>query len=269
MEIKKIERLFRGVALTSLTPSRIRNAYSAERARRAVWTEGCGDERPLSENGLYKVHVKLRQVLKQAYRDGEIPSNPADMVDFPKPPQENKRNSLTLSEARRFRKAILRKIETEGDAKYVGILIILGTGCRRGEMLGLSWGDIDFASNTITFYNQYAKDKVLRNPKMSSAGRRVCMDDTLARILAVWKNSQRLNLEHINGLRLKHSMEPLALDSLMPVVTENTGRGLTPTVLTSSSATSASTTDGANIRRTSSPKPMVGEPSRGERVIRA
>ena len=92
LEIKKIERLFRGVALTSLTPSRIRNAYSAERARRAVWTEGCGDERPLSENGLYKVHVKLRQVLKQAYRDGEIPSNPADMVDFPKPPQENKRN---------------------------------------------------------------------------------------------------------------------------------------------------------------------------------
>lgn len=120
LEIKKIERLFRGVALTSLTPSRIRNAYSAERARRAVWTEGCGDERPLSENGLYKVHVKLRQVLKQAYRDGEIPSNPADMVDFPKPPQENKRNSLTLSEARRFRKAILRKIETEGTQNTSG-----------------------------------------------------------------------------------------------------------------------------------------------------
>ena len=132
------------------------NVQGVQYGRKGAETKG-----PFQKNGLYKVHVKLRQVLKQAYRDGEIPSNPADMVDFPKPPQENKRNSLTLSEARRFRKAILRKIETEGDAKYVGILIILGTGCRRGEMLGLSWGDIDFASNTITFYNQYAKDKVL------------------------------------------------------------------------------------------------------------
>lgn len=228
LEIKKIERLFRGMALTSLTPSRIRNAYSAERARRAVWTEDCGDERPLSENGLYKVHVKLRQVLKQAYRDGEIPNSPADMVDFPKPPQENKRNSLTLSEARRFRKAVLRKIETEGDAKYVGVLIILGTGCRRGEMLGLSWGDVDFSNNTITFYNQYAKDKVLRNPKMGSAGRRVCMDDTLARILAIWKNSQRLDLEHINDLRQKHSIEPLTQDERMPVINGKYGQRIDP-----------------------------------------
>jgi integrase len=63
---------------------------------------------------------------------------------------------------------------------------------------------------------------------MGSAGRRVCMDDALARILAVWKNSQRLNLEHINGLRLKHSMEPLALDSLMPVVNGKYGQRIDP-----------------------------------------
>lgn len=227
LEVRYIRRLFGDVHIDELTPQMIRDAYERERTSRK-FLRSPSDPSPLSEDGLHKVHVKLRQILSQAYQDDLIPSNPCDKVKFPKPSQRNERKSLTLSDARRFREQLLRNFELDGDPKLVALLIIIGTGCRRGEALGLSWRDIDFENGTISLINQYAKDRDLRNPKMDSRGRVVGMDPALKGTLAAWKGIQLAELDQVNRRRALRGMGPLAQDGDTPVVTNKYGERVDP-----------------------------------------
>ena len=227
LEIRYIRRLFGDVRIAELTPQMIRDAYEQERSRRRV-APSKDDAQPLSEDGLHKVHVKLRQILSQAYSDDLIPVNPCDKVKFPKPSQRNERKSLTLPDARRFREQLLRNFELDGDPKLVALLIIIGTGCRRGEALGLSWRDIDFENSTISLINQYAKDKNLRNPKMDSRGRVVGMDPVLKETLMKWRGMQLAELDRVNRRRAMRGMAPLAQDRDTPVVTNKYGGRVDP-----------------------------------------
>lgn len=230
LEVRYIRRLFGNVRIDELTPQMIRDVYEKERSRRNL-PLGKEEPNPLSEDGLYKVHVKLRQILSQAYNDDLIPANPCGKVKFPKPSQRNERKSLTLGDARRFREQLLRNFELDGDPKLIALLIIIGTGCRRGEALGLSWRDIDFENGTISLVNQYAKDKDLRNPKMDSRGHVVGMDAALAETLASWREIQCEGLEQVNRRRAAHGKRPLEQNEGMPVVTGKYGQRVDPDVL--------------------------------------
>lgn len=229
-EIRNIQRLFPDARIDELTPQVIRTAYERERERRES-PRCAGGQRPLSEDGLHKTHIKLRQILEQAYQDGDIRENPCSKVRFPKPSQRNERKSLTLKQAKRFRDQLLRNFMLDGDAKLIALLIIIGTGCRRGEALGLSWRDVDFQNGTISLINQYAKDKELRNPKMDSRGRVVGMDGALSRTLALWKGIQRKELDLVNARRAARGSSPLSLDEDTPVVTGKFGQRVDPDVL--------------------------------------
>lgn len=230
LEVRYIRRLFGDVRIDELTSQMIRDAYEKERSRRKL-PLGEKESKPLSEDGLYKVHVKLRQILSQASSDDLIPANPCDKVKFPKPSQRNERKSLTLEDARRFREQLLRNFELDGDPKLIALLIIIGTGCRRGEALGLSWRDIDFENGTISLINQYAKDKDLRNPKMDSRGRVVGMDFSLAGALIAWEGIQQEGLQQVNRRRASRGEQPLVHDGDTPVVTGKYGQRVDPDVL--------------------------------------
>lgn len=230
LEVRYIRRLFGDVRIDELTSQMIRDAYEKERSRRKL-PLGEKESKPLSEDGLYKVHVKLRQILSQASSDDLIPANPCDKVKFPKPSQRNERKSLTLEDARRFREQLLRNFELDGDPKLIALLIIIGTGCRRGEALGLSWRDVDFENGTISLINQYAKDKDLRNPKMDSRGRVVGMDFSLAGALIAWEGIQQEGLQQVNRRRASRGEQPLVHDEDTPVVTGKYGQRVDPDVL--------------------------------------
>src|SRR5690606_36305907 len=80
----------------------------------------------------------LRNALNKAVREGKIPSNPASakMVDLPK----GKSRVLTVlnpEEARAFVKAAR---EDRWSALWI---MLIGTGARPGELLGLTWDDFD------------------------------------------------------------------------------------------------------------------------------
>lgn len=227
LEVRYICRLFPDTRIDELTPQIIRDAYEGERTRRK-FLHCANDATVLSEDGLHKVHVKLRQILAQAYQDDIIPSNPCDKVKFPKPSQRNERKSLSLTDARKFREQLLRNFELDGDPKLIILLIIIGTGCRRGEALGLSWRDIDFENDTISLINQYAKDRGLRNPKMDSRGRVVGMDPTLKATLESWKEIQLAELDQVNRRRSTRGMFPLAQSEDMPIATNKYGERIDP-----------------------------------------
>lgn len=158
-DIQHIKLLFGKIKLTALKPLAIKEKYAEVRK-----------ERLFSESEIHKIHAKLSQIMNEAIDDELIARNPCDKISVPRP-DSAERESLSAQEARRLRDCL-----TEGPmtAKKVGTLLMLDTGIRRGEMLGLTWQHVDLEKDTIYVCQQFAKDKVLREPK-SKKSKRPCI----------------------------------------------------------------------------------------------
>ncbi len=106
----------------------------------------------LSKKTLFLIHSILSQVMKTAVRDNILRGNPAEGVvqELAKKYgwEETKRHALTPEEQSRFISYTATHPEFE---EFTPLLIVLlGTGCRIGEALGLRWKeDVDFNSGCI------------------------------------------------------------------------------------------------------------------------
>ena len=109
-----------------------------------------------------------RQALDAAVNYQMIPVNPVHRVKPPRIPKPVV-DLPTPDQARVF----LHAADTNM-WKTLWYVIVL-TGCRRGEALGLQWGDVDFEKRTITIHRTLAGKAATRQihePKTAN-GRRV------------------------------------------------------------------------------------------------
>jgi len=99
-------------------------------------------EKGLSPRTIRYTHSILRSALAQAVRWRIVGTNPADLVELPaKDPREMR--ALSPDEASRFLTAI------RGD-RWEGLWeVLLVTGLRPGEALGLKWSDLDWEGRRI------------------------------------------------------------------------------------------------------------------------
>jgi len=121
------------VPLATLTPPRIQAAYT--RLRR----EG------VTDRGLALCHQRLNQALLMAERQDIITRNPAGRVTKPvyRPKEQP---TWTEDEARRF----LAVAIAPGASPYGPVwAIVLTTGLRRGELMGLRWEDVDLKRGVL------------------------------------------------------------------------------------------------------------------------
>jgi len=90
----------------------------------------------VSAGTVLNLHLVLTQALNQAVRWGLIGANPAKGAQ---PPRPRRPEPVTVSKelARRVLKA------AEGTPLALPVALALATGMRRGEILGLRWGDLD------------------------------------------------------------------------------------------------------------------------------
>lgn len=76
---------------------------------------------------------------------------------------------------------------------YPAVAFAVYTGARRGEVLGLRWSDVDFASNTVTIRRSlrrtHSKGLFFKEPKSGKA-RTITMPCTLAAILKQHRATQ-------------------------------------------------------------------------------
>lgn len=120
---------------------------------------------PLSPKSVRLIHGVLSKCLNTAVRVEYISSNPASLCILPKL-EKKEICPLTDEQIRDF----LSLCDSENYGRIYKL--ILFTGLREGEALGLTWDCIDFRSGTVKICKQLqrqGKEDVLTSPKSSKA----------------------------------------------------------------------------------------------------
>lgn len=101
----------------------------------------------LSSSTVRRYYTMISSLMKSAYRLGLIGTNPAerDRITLPKLDEETTEifTETELDE-------MLEALEDEPMMFRLLIHLALNTGCRRGELMGLKWSDIDFKTGVLT-----------------------------------------------------------------------------------------------------------------------
>lgn len=120
-------------------------------------------------SSVIKVHAVINGLFKSAVLDDTIDKNPMDKVPRPKQSKDEEVSDEPLSYTAEEARYIMSCLENEPLRWKVYVLLLIDTGCRRGEISGLRWKEIDFDSSTITIDRnlQYspAKGTYVTTPK--------------------------------------------------------------------------------------------------------
>lgn len=157
-------------------------------------------EKKFKPNSMETINTILHPVFTMAVRDGYIRMNPTDgvMADIKKNHnwEKPKRHALTEQEQERFIDFVA------GSEMYKRWLLLftmfLGTGCRVGEIIGLTWKDCDFKNKMISInhnliYRQQDSGKCemhITTPKTKAGIREIPMLDAVRTALLQEKKKQ-------------------------------------------------------------------------------
>lgn len=150
----------------------------------------------LSSKTVLEYHRLIHTVLKNAVREGLISTNPADRVIPPKSetPEVEYYQPEDIE-------AIQNALENEPIKWKTFTYILLVTGARRGEVVGLKWTDLDFENNTISFERnvQYLPNKgiYVETPKTPKGYRTIAVPSEMMKVLRAyraWQGSEKIRL---------------------------------------------------------------------------
>ena len=137
--------------------------------------------KPLSGTYTKSVVKQVSLVYKQAIKEGRLARNPCDGCSVPKrdtAPREAMRESEL--------KAFVAELDATDEHDFAWRLAAT-LGLRRGEICGLSWGDVDLDERTVTVAHSFDRAGNLKSPK-TGAGRRTLplTEENAAAFAAHW-----------------------------------------------------------------------------------
>lgn len=159
--------------------------------------------KPLSPKTILE-HIRLiSSVLEQAVKESLIPFNPARRVTLPKVMHKdaNYFQPETIS-------AIREALENEPSQWKLLVHLLLITGARRGEILGLKWDSVDFKANRIHICNNvlYTPDRGIYEdtPKTLTSNRFISLPQETMNLLFSFRaeltgRAKKLELEWENN----------------------------------------------------------------------
>lgn len=213
--LKQIVKLLGDADLRTLTPSDIAHAYQYAR-----------DTNMYSETTLEKIDAQIRSIYKLALEEGVVQKSPMRRVAKPKP----------IARPRQFLneddlKAVKAALEKEKLNSWVmATWIMVETGMRIGEVLGLGWDFVDLEKDLIYVKWQFTQDRQLRALKTRNSERRIAMSKLLKQKLLEYRQAEYDTFNGLLGFGL------VAVDAtdrkiemhFSPVVFSNTATMLDP-----------------------------------------
>jgi integrase len=140
-------------------------------------------ERQLSPRTIRLVHSTLHGAFAQAVKWRMLSNNPTERVDLPRHKREETR-PLSPEEARRFLKA------AHGTRFGVLFELLLATGLRPGEALGLKWEDVDLTTGRIAIQRSLTRAGDLQEPKTARARRSIPLPPSVTASLRQHRRKQ-------------------------------------------------------------------------------
>lgn len=174
------------LALHDLTPRVLQEFYNYK-----YEVEG------LAPKTITNLNLFLHKALSYAKAEGYIPGNPAECINLPRGPKPQI-EILTRDEQARL-------VHTSYRDRYgVFVRLVLFTGLRLGELLGLRWEDVDFRDgmlyvrrtlnrlNKINPANgQHSTEIVIGTPKSENSTRSIPLLPMALRDLTEWRHIQQ------------------------------------------------------------------------------
>jgi integrase len=138
----------------------------------------------LNPSTVKKLYVIIQSIFRRGVEQGFIRESPCHNVVLPKQKKSRKNKSLEEDKLKRF-VAFLEEKTWDEDFKRI-IKVLLYTGMRSGECLGLAWEDVDFENHTISI-NHTLTDiggkHFLTDPKTENSIRTIGIGTELTKIL--------------------------------------------------------------------------------------
>ena len=141
----------------------------------------------LSPKTVRHVHTLLHKALNDAVRWGHLARNPASLAEAPRA-RTPEMHVWTAEQLRAF----LREVECE--RLYAAWLLLITTGMRRGEVLGLSWENVDLRGSRLSVVRSltvvdYQHVEMLE-PKTAKGRRSVALDPVTVDALKAHRKQQ-------------------------------------------------------------------------------
>lgn len=147
-----------------------------------------GSGKGLSAKTINHYHTFIHAVLEKGRREGIVNQNSADLSTPPKI-ERKEAEFFEIEEIIAIREAL----ETQPLKYKVALFLLIDTGCRRGELVGIRWKSVDFDKNTIEICNniQWNKEKGLfaTTPK-SNEIRSLSIAQEVIEVLKEYKQQQ-------------------------------------------------------------------------------
>ena len=150
----------------------------------------------LSSKTILHHHRLISSILAQAARDRLVPINIADKNYMKAPKLERKKADYLDDEQV---KLVLELLDKEPIKWKTALYMLIFSGIRRGELLGLEWTDIDFENQVIHIHNtsQYVQGMgiITKCPKNDTSQRTIKLSSDIFELLReyheYWLNMRR------------------------------------------------------------------------------
>ena len=146
------------------------------------------DRRPLSEKTILEHHRLVRLILGQAEKEMLIPYNPATRII--NPPKREKSKPAEYYELEEL-ELIREKLEKEPLKWRVITTLLIVTGARRGEIMGLKWSAVDLENRKLYIRNNllYEKERGIYQDtvKTEDSERTITIPEETAELLAEYR----------------------------------------------------------------------------------
>ncbi|MFA6809205.1 MAG: tyrosine-type recombinase/integrase [Eubacteriales bacterium] len=161
-------------------------------------------------NSAYKL------IFKSAMKLELIKSNPLEYTDIPKKAasfdDDQPVNYLEKDELLSFWETVGRSHRND---LYTMFFMLFYTGVRVGELVALSWSDIDFENKLVSIskdvFFSHAINYVIQPPKTKSSKRKIPITDSLLKVLSIYKKEQQENALR-KGIKFENSSFIFAKD---------------------------------------------------------
>ena len=138
--LKRINAEIGPIKIQDLRPEHL-NRFYAKLAEPGQRQNGGGG---LSPKTILEHHRAISAILGQAVKEGFVPYNVAQRATPPKLPRKDV-DTLEVEQIQ----AILHALESEPLKWQVCVQLLIATGARRGEIMGLRWENVDWAENKL------------------------------------------------------------------------------------------------------------------------